>query len=263
MRLLVVGCLMALTVGCFPKATSSTGAANGSSVNTTYVPLDWEEELAALEEDEEYSSALVVFFEDVDCGDLKSLEPAAMVGGLTDDDVRCLEEAYSDAEKPTVKDKLSLMLMHDAKAKGNNDRWEHYANRHLMSVGTANPDICYLYAKHQYKKGIRFSSDAIKYAKAGLENSAQWKGGNEFVSRVYNLHKIIAFSSYNRWEDLNHTFESTNDDTLRPQVEGLRNKAKTASKEWLEFARSANRDMTAAMSLCEMATGSAEYCAPE
>ena len=263
MRLLVVGFVMALTVGCLPKAGTSTGGAGKSGEKSVYVPLDWEEEVAALEEDEEYSSMLVVFFDDVDCGDLKALEPAAMVGGLTDDDVRCLEEAYSDAEKPTVKDKLSLLLMHDAKAKGNVDRWEHYVNRHLMSVGTANPDICYLYAKHQYKKGIRFSSDAIKYAKAGLENSAQWEGGNEFVSRVYNLHKIIAFASYNMWEDLNHTYETTNDDALRPQLEGLRNKAKTASKEWLEFSRSANRDMTAAMSLCEMATGSAEYCAPE
>ena len=48
------------------------------------------------------------------CGDLVALEPAAMMGKLKDGEIRCLDEQLRDAEKQTVKDKISRVLMADA-----------------------------------------------------------------------------------------------------------------------------------------------------
>src|SRR5262249_11235790 len=48
------------------------------------------------------------------CGDLKKMEPAAMMGKLSDGEIRCLDKTLHEADRQTVKDKVSRVLMADA-----------------------------------------------------------------------------------------------------------------------------------------------------
>ncbi|MBW1878292.1 MAG: hypothetical protein JRJ84_08025, partial [Deltaproteobacteria bacterium] len=47
---------------------------------------------------------------DVSCDNLVRLEPSAMMGRLTNEQIACLEASLAEADKQTTKDKISRVL---------------------------------------------------------------------------------------------------------------------------------------------------------
>lgn len=91
----------------------------GTGFESGFIDIDLAEEEAALDAAamEEYQATAA------DCGDLKALETNAMLGQLSDLQIRCLEEALKEAERQTVKDNINRVLLNDAWSKGDEHRW--------------------------------------------------------------------------------------------------------------------------------------------
>lgn len=200
-----------------------------------------------------------------ECGNLLELEPAARLGRLTEVQVRCLNEALDEAQRQTAKDKISRLLLGDAWAKGDIHRWMGVAARHLDQVERADPDLVYHFAYNLVQIGNPERMDeAIHWAEIALENKSFWEG-EEHVRRVYGLYKIRTLAAFKKWEYL----EARNRDALASQqpseqlqhdAEAARNELKTYAREWLDYAKSANRDVSEPMRLCAMAAGTEAFC---
>jgi len=193
------------------------------------------------------------------CGDLMQLEPAAMMGKLKDGEIRCLDSSLRDAERQTVKDKISRVLMADAWAKGDRHRWEGIVRRHLTDIDQSDPDLCYKFAKYLSGMGAEYADETMHWADVALENKAIWSGDTH-VKRVFNLYKIKAYAAQARWDWYERKYlEAPNEEMLRTKGEA-RNQAKNLAREWLEYARQAGKDPTIAEQLCVSAAGTSGYC---
>ena len=200
-----------------------------------------------------------------ECGDLIKLEPAAMMGKLTDGEIRCLDQKLREAERMTFKDKLSRVLLADAWAKGDEHRWEGIARRHLEEVDRSDPDMTYKFALLLSKGSADKMDEAMKWADVALENRSMWTG-DLHVKRVYSLYKLKALSAHKKWTFLESELldaEAEEHESISSDVDGARNMTKTLSREWLEYTRSAGRDTTVALQLCVSAAGNAEFCSDE
>src|SRR5688572_21400214 len=153
------------------KPTSSGDAANDLG-SGQFVEIDLGEEEAALEE----AAGAELMRATSECGELLKLEPSAMLGQLTDSQIRCLDEALKTAERQTVKDKISRVLLNDAWAKGDEHRWEGIARRHLEEIDRSDPDMCYKFAYYLVDRGPEKMDEAMKWADVALENRAVWEG---------------------------------------------------------------------------------------
>jgi hypothetical protein len=193
------------------------------------------------------------------CGDLVSLEPNAMMGKLTDPQIRCLEEALHNAEKQTTKDKLSRVLMSDAWAKGDAHRWESIVRRHLEEIDRSDADLCYKFSKYLSERGPEYSDETMHWAEVALENRHQWTGDTH-ISRVNSLYKIRAVAAQDKWTYLEDKYVREPSDELAVEKDKARNQAKTLAREWLEYAKQAGKDPTTALQLCISAAGTAEFC---
>lgn len=193
------------------------------------------------------------------CGDLPRLEPNAIMGRLKDAEIRCLDKMYRDTDKQTVKKKVSLVLMKDAWAKQDLHRWEGIVRRHLAEVDRSDPALCYNFARHLSKKGPDYMEEAISWADHALENRAAWVG-DEHVDRVYQLYKMKAFAAHREWKWLAERYTLEPSEELDQKQATARNNTKTLSREWLDFARTADRDANEAYQLCISAAGTDGFC---
>ena len=193
------------------------------------------------------------------CGDLVALEPSAMMGKLKDGEIRCLTEALTAAPKQTVKDKISRVLMADAWAKGDEDRWEAIVRRHLSEIDRSDPDLCYKFATQLSKKGPEYADEAMKWANVALENQSQWTG-DVHVTRVYGLYRLRAVSAQAKWNSLESQYMKALTDELDKKRDEARNQTKTLSREWLEYAKVAGKDPTMALQMCVSAAGTSGFC---
>ncbi len=248
-------------VACGDKEKSNTAAAAGegeSDFTPGFVDISFDDD----EEDMDDLMGSELMRTSAECSNLMRLEPAAMMGKLKEGEINCLEDALRDAEKQTYKRKLSLVLMADAWAKGDKQRWDAVASRHLEEIDRSDPDLCYKYALYMSKKGSGKAESAIRWADVALENRTRWKGDTH-VARVYSLYRLKAKASMRQWLELEDNYASDQSDELREQVDDARNRTKTMSREWLEYARSSGKDSTVAKQMCEQAAGSAAFCADE
>jgi hypothetical protein len=195
-----------------------------------------------------------------DCGSLLDLEPAARLGRLSEMQVRCLNDALGVAERQTTKDKISRVLLSDAFAKGDIHRWMGVAARHLEEVERADPEIVYLFAYNLVQIGNpERMQEAIHWADIALENKSHWEG-EPHVRRVYALYKIRTMAAFKSWEYLEGRYRDAPSESLKIEVEKVRNEMKTYAREWLEYARSSGRDRTEPMRMCSMAAGTDDFC---
>lgn len=254
-RLLPIVALALIAMPGCKKQGPDTSVADNATAPAEFVPISLDEEEQQL--DSLLGSELMLAT--AKCGDLVALEPSAMMGKLKDGEIRCLDETLRTADKQTVKDKISRVLMADAWAKGDQHRWEAVVRRHLNEIDRSDADLCYKFSKYLSEKGPEFSDECMHWAEMALENRTQWTGDTH-VSRVYALYKLRAIAASRKWEWLEQGYVKDPSETKLNEKNVSRNEAKTLAREWLEYARNSGKDPTMAMQLCVSAAGTAEFC---
>lgn len=256
MRLWVALSVLALVASCGGKGksvSSSGGSANDYAGG--FVQIDIGEEAAALEslDGSEISQATA------ECGDLLKLETAAIIGQLSEAQIRCLDRAIRDSDRQTVKDKVSRVLLNDAWARGDEHRWEGIARRHLTEIDRSDPDMCYRFAYYLVDRGPEKMDEAQKWAQVALDNRRVWEG-ELHVKRVYALMKIKTLAAQKWWTWLESEYTRKPSDELSKQSAEARNDTKTLAREWLEYARGSATDTTIPLAICQSAAGTGDYC---
>jgi len=249
----IVACAV-LALGCGKKTpvASSDGQVEFTG-GFIEISLDDEEE----DLDQMFGSELMMAT--AKCGDLVKLEPSAMMGKLKDGEIRCLDTQLRDAERQTVKDKISRVLLADAWAKGDEHRWEGIARRHLEQIDRSDPDMCYKFSLYLSKGPAEKMDEAMKWADVALENRSRWSG-DLHVKRVYSLYRLKAMAAQKKWTYLEEEYVKDPSEEILSTKDETRNQTKTLSREWLEYARSSGKDPTVALQLCISAAGTAEFC---
>lgn len=265
---LALACALALSLGAgckknsSPEAAADDGAAEASSGAgdaPVFVDLSLDEE----EDLEEDMMGAELMMAEAECSNLRKLEPKAMMGKLSDPEIRCLDRTLREAEKQTFKDKLSRVLMADAYAKKNDDRWETIVRRHLNDIDRSDPDLCYKFAtfmlKRVPKKGPDAADEVMKWADIALENKQQWTG-DTYVKRVSTLYRVKATAAFKKWEWLETEFKEEPTDELSKEKENARNEAKNLAREWLAYSKEAGVDGSLANQMCVSAAGTEDFC---
>ena len=193
------------------------------------------------------------------CDNLQALEPAAMMGKLTDGQVGCIEASLAGSTVQTEKDKLSRLLMSDAWTKGNHATWEKYVKRHLDEIDRSDPDLCYKYAGFLARKGVSRADGVIRWSEVALENKTRWSG-ETYKTRVYSLLKLRAAAAQNLWKDAEEKNAAAPSDVTAKAVDKNRNTTRVYAREWYDYAKEAGKDTTKALQLCVSAAGSQDYC---
>ncbi len=243
--------MLAWGVGCGGKQ-APVASTDGLPTGFIEITLDDEDE-------EDWYPALQLLT--AECGDLVQLEPAAMMGRLSDPEIQCLDTALKNAERTTVKGKISRVLMKDAWSKGNPDRWEGIVRRHLDDIGRADPDLCYKFARYlSTYKGSDAFEETMKWADMALANRFIWEG-DLHVKRVYALHRVKTLAAHRLWEDIEGRYVAGPTEELLNEKDEARLLVKTLAREWLEYARQAERDPTLPLELCLAASGTGNFCA--
>jgi hypothetical protein len=229
-----------------------------SGFGSGFIEIDLADEEAALDAAamEEYQATAA------DCGDLKALETNAMLGQLSDPQIRCLEEALKEAERQTVKDKINRVLLNDAWSKGDEHRWEAIAQRHVTEINRSDPDMCYRLAYYLVDRGPERMDEAIKWADTALENRSYWEG-ETYVKRVYSLYKYRTLAGEKKWRALEEEFVRTPTDEVSEKAKKARDDYKTMAREWLDYAREAGKDLTLPLKHCGSAAGTGDFCSVE
>lgn len=188
--------------------------------------------------------------------DILELEIRARVGRLTADEITCLEDRLRAADRQTLASKLSLVLLANAMAVGDRDRWMELAGQHLEDYGF-DADLAFAYAKGLYERGQY--RQAAHWADAALEERSYWSGFTH-VSRVDACYRIKVYSLQQLWL---RAVDATSWDPLpssKADARRLRLEVKTAAREWYQYAESAGIDGEQALSICAAAAGSEDPC---
>ncbi|MEQ1564906.1 MAG: hypothetical protein ABMA64_04660 [Myxococcota bacterium] len=243
--------LVACHRGVVPDDVGASDALGGG-----FVEIDLGEDLAMLDELDGIELRAV----SDTCGDFLRIEPAARLGRLSEEEIVCLNQSLDTAARQTTKDKISRVLLADAWAKGDTHRWMGTAARHLAEVERADPDLIYLFTFQLVQLGNPDRMDeAIHWANAALDNKHVWEG-ETYVKRVYGLHKVRAMAALKKWEYLESVARRDPSPDARLTADAARNETKTFAREWLLYARSADRDDAEPMRVCAMAAGTDDYC---
>jgi hypothetical protein len=196
---------------------------------------------------------------DNSCDDLVSLEAPAMLGQLGDGRRKCLETRLAGAAQQTDKKKISLVLIQDARAAGDQKRWESLTKRHLEDIDRSDPDMCMAYAIQLAKGGVGRASGVIRWADYALENKQKWTGAN-YSKNVYNLYKLRATAANKLWESAEAKFNEERNEANEQAAARYRGMTKDYAREWLDYARASQGSTTQPLALCVSAAGSKEFC---
>ncbi|TNE91932.1 MAG: hypothetical protein EP330_03755 [Deltaproteobacteria bacterium] len=256
--------MLALTLTACGKKTAPSAGGDTSGGDTTAAAPAPSGPIDIVFDDEEWDEEETMSFleETADCGDLYALEPAAMLGNLSDPQISCLEDKLNVTEVQTFKKRLSLLLIVDAWSSGESERmrWEALVRRHLDEFDRSDPDLCYKFARHLQKRGSEYGEEAVRWADVALENKTRWTG-DTYVSRVYSLLKLKSMAAADVWQASEAAFSANpGDESLREARDTRRNEAKTMAREWLDYARESGKDPTRAFDLCVSAAGTEQYC---
>ncbi len=190
---------------------------------------------------------------------LRELEADATRGALTEPQKDCLEAAYSKADQQTAKNKISRVLLVNAYAYST-DYWSKLMVRHLEEVDKSDPDLAYLWAFYKFNTDpTKNADDVVEWTETALERKDVWTG-DVFVSRVYGLMKLRALAASKVWQDAE---EKRADGASNDGIEELRNRAKTFSREWVDFASVSGRDTEESLQVCLATATQAKACGVE
>ena len=197
-----------------------------------------------------------------DPSQLRTLEPYATKGALEDDQKACLEDSYASAELQTTKDKISRVLLVNAYAY-NTSTWAKLVSRHLDEVDRSDPDIAYLYAFYLYNNDKADSEEVIRWTNVALERRDTWSG-DVYVSRVYGLMRLRAVAATSVWELAEkERSDSGSTQEVLDRIDDLRNRTKTYSREWVDFAKVSGRSVEEPLAICLSAATLAKACGVE
>ncbi len=194
------------------------------------------------------------------CTDLVSLEPQAMVGGLSGATVSCLEARVDNDSVQTTRDKVSRILILNAEGKGNRADWERLVKRHLEDIDRSDPDLCFRYALQLSREGSGRSLGVIRWADTALENKHRWEGAT-YKKRVFDLYRLRAEAANKLWQAAEKEY-TTGEHTAENEAksEKYRGMAKDHAREWLDYAAASQQDTKNALALCVSASGNRSFC---
>ncbi len=195
------------------------------------------------------------------CDDLIKLEPAAMSGALTTEQIACVESKIAMSQKQTERDKLSRVLLANADSRADTEEWMRLTARHLEEIDRSDPDLCFRYALTLSRTGtLEEGEEVLKWIGYALENKQAWQGPT-YMSRVYNLYRLQAEVATRMWIDAEQDFQEERSEENSLNAEEFRGFAKNTAREWLDYARVSGQDPDRAYSLCQAAAGSPNFCA--
>ena len=243
-----------LTLAACEKKPTQPAATTTTSSTPQWITFDDDEE-------EDMDDLMVVELMEAtgECGNIKKMEPMAMMGRLSDGEVNCLDDKLRNDKRQTGRDKISRLLMHDAWAKKDKHRWEALVRRHLNDIDRSDPDLVYKFAQHLAKGNPDKAAECMKWIDVALERRQHWSG-ELHTRRVNNLRKLKAYSGVKKWQWLEEEYARKPTEERRDKASKARNEAKTFAREWLEYAKEADKDMTQALQLCISAAGSETFC---
>ncbi len=194
------------------------------------------------------------------CADLIRLEPAAMVGQLTNEDVACLEDRLAQEQQQTTRDKVSRVLMVNAEGRGDMAEWMNLAGRHLEVVDRSDPDLCYRYALLLSRGEVEDAPASLRWAEYALENKHIWQGP-AYTQRVYALLGLRAQVAARLWLDAEQTYLEERTEENEADATLWRGSTKDFAREWLDYARSSAQSVAQPGALCRSASGNEDFCA--
>jgi hypothetical protein len=197
----------------------------------------------------------------VDCDDLVALETTSMLGKLGVERRKCLDARLTREASITMKNKISRVLLSDAKQRGDKADWERLAKRHLEKIDRSDPDMCLLYAIHLHRKGVGKSTRVIKWSDYALENKAEWSGALH-TRNVYNLHKLKSQAASRLWSRAEKKFVEDRNEKNESSATKYRSMAKQFSRAWLDYAKASGKDTSQPRAACVSASGNSEFCPP-
>ena len=186
----------------------------------------------------------------VDCDNLVRMEPSAMMGKLSPDEVDCLESRF--AEEPRERDKISRILMANAYSMGAMTEWAWLVERHMTEISQSDPDLAYKYALYLSKRRVSRSEDVIRWADVALRHSGVWTG-ETYASRVYALHKLRTEAAQMLWDGAEESYAANPTPENDALVLAARARTRTFAEEWHTVALRGSKDAAPAASLCELA----------
>ncbi len=187
--------------------------------------------------------AVTTVVEDPGCDNLIALEGPAMMGQLNPMQKRCLEGRIGSDEALTLKRKVSLVLINNAQAKGDQGAWERLVKRHLENLDQSDPNLCLSYSIHLFKKGDAFARQVIRWSDKALENKTQFSKGSDYQKKLYMLYKLKTVSAQRLWLKS----ESQKKDADIKKYKGM---TKNFSREWLDYARASGQSIKEPLSIC-------------
>ena len=198
----------------------------------------------------------------VSCDDPMELESVAMMGELGTGEQQCLEARIAAERLQTTRDKISRVLLVNAKTGGDRAEWERLMVRHLEDIDRSDPDLCFSYAIHLHKGGdLENAEEVIRWADVALENKQRWEG-SVHVKRVSGLLRLRAEAGNRLWVDAESRYRKEASPENDADVRDYRGLAKSTSREWLDYARAAELPTKSAYDLCVSAAGTREFCMP-
>lgn len=193
------------------------------------------------------------------CDDLVRLEPSAMIGLLSNDDVTCLENRVAQESQQTARDKVSRVLMVNAEGRGDMAEWMRLASRHLEVVDRSDPDLCFRYALLLSRGEVEDAPAALRWADYALENKHVWQGPT-YVQRVYALLGLRAQVASRLWLDAEEAYLDERTEENEADAGHWRGTAKDAAREWLDYARTSAQSTQQPGMLCRSAAGNENFC---
>ena len=188
---------------------------------------------------------------------LDYVEPKALSGSLSDEEIDCLEDGFGKATKQTDRSKISRVLVANAMV-NDTDEWMRLVRRHLDEVEQSDPDISYLYATHLFNQERPNYQAVIKYADLAWERRADRWQGVTFTTRSHHLLRLKALARIKMWEVAEEDAVNANDDK-KALAERKKLEAHTAAREWLDFDRASDFSWREAAHVC-VTTGSDAAC---
>lgn len=199
--------------------------------------------------------------DDIDCTDLIGLEPKALLGKLTKDEVSCLERSLRHSTRQVSRDKISRVLVADAYAKQKMHRWEAAMRRHLTDIDRSDADLCYIFARYLARQGPDRSTETIRWVELAMANQKKWSGQLR-VERVYALMRLRAIAAQQRWYQAEKHFMQDPSRARQKVAMVWRNRTKTYAREWLDYSLNdeVNLDPSVAFQICFSAAGTQDFC---
>lgn len=193
---------------------------------------------------------------EVTCALDTKLEGDASIGRLKPEVTACLL-ARRDAPgvAQTERNAVSRVLMINAFSSGDSRGHTQFLKHHLEKIDQSDPDLCLRYAMIQSKSGR--PAGAIRWADTALENRMAWSGPS-FVKKVSSTYKLRAAMANRMWQKkAEEAGLSEEKDAAASRARAL---AKTMTREWLDYVRSAGLDDTEALELCVSTSGAKKLC---